>query len=97
MARLRWPVSRSDRQRVSSSRRGRPAYNAKSHRIRAQRSSGESPATSEVAVMAPALIVGLRGRPLDDSRLISSKASPVGSTPMRASTAGLPRSSSASP
>ena len=37
------------------------------------------------------------GRPLPDSRLISLNASPVGSTPMRASTASLPRSSRASP
>lgn len=47
--------------------------------------------------MAPALIIGLRGRPVEDSRLISLKASPVGSTPMRARTASWPQSSSARP
>ncbi len=65
--------------------------------MRCQRSSAERPATSELAAMAPALIIGLRGRPLPGSRLISLKASPVGSTPMRASTSVLPRSSRASP
>jgi len=36
-----------------------------------------------VAAMEPALIMGLRGRPDSGHRLISLKASPVGSTPMR--------------
>ena len=42
------------------------------------------------AAIAPALIIGLRGRPVPGSRLIELNASPVGSTPTFWSTAGRP-------
>ncbi len=58
--------------------RSRPAQAEYIERICALR----LPGTSEVAVMAPALIIGLRGRPVCGSRLIELNASPVGSTPM---------------
>ena len=65
--------------------------------MRSHWSSRERPATIAVAVIAPALIIGLSGRPLFGSRLTSLNASPVGSTPIRRKTASFPRSSSASP
>jgi hypothetical protein len=46
-------------------------------------------------VIAPALIIGLRGRRVRESRLSSLNASPDGSTSIRASTASKPRVSSA--
>ena len=48
-------------------------------------------------MIAPALIIGLSGRPLSGARLIELKASPLGSTPTLPSTASNPRSASASP
>jgi len=47
--------------------------------------------------MAPALIMGLRGRPVTGSRLMELKASPVGSIPIFAKTADVPLSSRANP
>ena len=46
--------------------------------------------------MAPALTMGLAGRPVPGSRLIALNASPLGSTPTRASTPSTPTSASAS-
>ena len=60
-------------------------------------SAGVSPAISEEAVIAPALIIGLRGRPVRGSTLISLNGSPEGSTSIFAATASAPQSSSASP
>jgi hypothetical protein len=40
--------------------------------------------------MAPALIIGLNGTPVTGLRLMALKASPEGSTPMRASTPASP-------
>ena len=57
----------------------------------------ECPANSEVAVIAPALIMGLNGRPVPGVRLMALNASPVGSTPIFANTASAPLSSRASP
>jgi hypothetical protein len=58
--------------------------------MRANRSSGVAPGTSETAAMAPALIVGFFGIFVATSTLISLKASPDGSTPILASTASWP-------
>src|SRR5207244_6738473 len=54
--------------------------------IRLSRVACALPAIIPAAAMAPALIIGLRGRPVPDSRLTALKASPVGSTPILAST-----------
>jgi hypothetical protein len=61
------------------------------------RSSADRPATSDVAAIAPALIMGFSGRPVSGARLIELNASPVGSTPIVESTASCRTSSSASP
>ena len=53
--------------------------------------------TDDPAAIAPALIIGLSGRPDRGARLISLNASPVGSTPILSSTAAFPQSSSARP
>ena len=52
--------------------------------------SAVAPRTSPVAAIAPALIIGLKGRPLSRCRLIELKASPLGSTPIFDSTASAP-------
>ena len=49
------------------------------------------------AAMAPALIIGLRGRPVPGSRLMALNASPVGSTPTFFNTSARVLSSSARP
>jgi hypothetical protein len=49
------------------------------------------------AAMAPALIIGLRGRPVPGSRLMALKASPVGSTLIFLNTSARVLSSSANP
>ncbi len=58
-------------------------------RMRASRSSGVAAFTWPVVAIAPALIIGLTGRPVALWRLIALKASPLGSTPT------LPRMNSA--
>ncbi len=65
-------------------------------RILSNRSAGFAPAMSEAAVIAPALIMGLRGRSVSGSRLISLNGSPEGSTSIFSATASTPRSASAS-
>ena len=49
--------------------------------MRANFSSAVSPAMSELMTIAPALIIGLNGRPAAGSRLIALNGSPLGSTP----------------
>ena len=63
--------------------------------MRANRSSGPAPATSDEVRMAPALISGLSGRPVPGSRLMALNASPLGSTPTRPSTSSTPASARA--
>jgi hypothetical protein len=58
--------------------------------MRANRSSGVAPGTSETAAMAPAFIIGFFGVFVAMSTLISLNASPDGSTPILASTASWP-------
>lgn len=55
------------------------------------------PSTKLVVVMAPALIMGLSGRPVLGSRLMELKASPVGSIHTLPVTAVRPLSSKAMP
>lgn len=64
--------------------------------MRAKRSSGSAPATSELVTMAPALTIGLGGRPVPGSRRIELNPSPLGSAPTRARTSSSPWSASAS-
>ena len=63
--------------------------------MRPKRSSGSEPATIDDVRMAPALINGLSGRPVPGSRLTALNASPLGSTPTRASTSSTPASARA--
>ena len=56
-----------------------------------------APATMLDAAIAPALIIGLRGRWVTGCRLISLKRSPEGSTSILASTWAVPLSTSAMP
>lgn len=51
--------------------------------------------TREVAAIAPALIMGLEGRPVSGCREISLNASPLGSTSIFSNTPSAPRSVSA--
>ncbi len=53
--------------------------------------------TIDAAAIAPALTIGLSGVPLPGASVMELKASPVGSTPIRARTAASPRSSRISP
>ncbi len=53
------------------------------------------PPMSWVTTIAPALIIGLSGRPVSSSSEISLKASPDGSIPTARSTVSSPRSSRA--
>ena len=64
--------------------------------MRANRASGWGARTSDVVTMAPALIIGLSGRPLVGSRLMALKRSPLGSAPTWSSTPSSPTSVSAS-
>ncbi len=95
IARFRCPVAASEACTAASSSSSRPANREKDRRMRSNWSSGVSPATSDAAVMAPALIIGLRGRSVTGSRLISLNGSPDGSTSIFAATASSPRSASA--
>jgi hypothetical protein len=52
--------------------------------------SGVRPSINPVEAIAPALIIGLRGRPVSGSRLIELNASPVGSTPTFSATSVRP-------
>ena len=96
IARLRCPVSRSETYTPSSSGRLRPAKPDSVSVIRRSCSSESAPATSPAVAIAPALIIGLRGRPVVGSRLIALNASPLGSTPTFSITASTPMSCSAS-
>lgn len=97
MARLRCACSISEAHTASSVRSRRPAKAERPWTTRSTRSTGLRSAepVSECTVMAPALIMGLRGRPVSPSREISLNASPDGSTPTLASTGANPRSASA--
>jgi len=97
MARLRWPVARSDSNTASSTSSARPAKAEMASSTRARRASRVAPATSDEVAMAPALIIGFIGRPVPGSRLMELKASPEGSTPTACRTRASPRSSSATP
>ena len=57
---------------------------------------GSSLLIAEAEVIAPALIIGLRGRSVTGSRLISLNGSPDGSTSTLPATTSSPRSASAS-
>ncbi len=96
IARLRWALPSSDSKTASSTSSPRPAKAPNQSSARAKRSCPVSPATSEVAVMAPALIIGFFGRPVSGARLISLKASPEGSTSTLRATASSPWSCSPS-
>ena len=87
---LRSDVASSDSKTSSSTDSSRPARREYSSTMRSERLSASSPATNACAAMAPALIIGLRGRPVDGSNEISLKASPDGSTSIRSSTPASP-------
>jgi hypothetical protein len=80
---------------ASSTSSGRPANADRTAWIRAKRTSGPEPVTSDVVRIAPALTIGLAGRPVPGSRLTALNGSPLGSAETRASTASRPRSASA--
>ena len=69
----------------------RPAKADITATMRPVRSSMSPPAISAVVAIAPALTIGLAGRPVPASRLIALNGSPLGSAPTRASTASRPR------
>ncbi|MGC0363764.1 hypothetical protein ABH922_001748 [Rhodococcus sp. 27YEA15] len=96
IARLRWPVRASELYTASLNVSSRPAYREYIARMRSKRVAGSAPDTRDAAVMAPALIIGLRGRSVCGSRLISLNGSPDGSTSIFSATASDPRSASAS-
>lgn len=75
----------------------RPAMRENASRMKATRSSSPAfgPRSRPCAVIAPALIIGLSGRPLASTDG-ASKGSPEGSTPMTRSTSSIPRSANAS-
>ncbi len=64
--------------------------------MRAKRSSSEAPRTRDVVTIAPALTIGLGGRPVTGSRRIELKPSPLGSAPTCSRTSASPRSMRAS-
>ena len=82
MARLRWPVSCSDRKTASLTSSGRPAKAETAAIIAAIAASSVSPGIRPAAAMAPALTMGLNGRPEPAASVMALNASPVGSTPM---------------
>ncbi len=94
MARLRSPVARSDANTASSTSREWPASLL---RVPWMRSKAPSPAwstMSEQQAMAPAFTMALKGR-LSLVRRMELNASPLGSTPMAASTRSGPNRSRA--
>ncbi len=81
MARLRWPVARSDMKTVLSTYTGRPQY-LPNIPIRRETALGKILAFNQVAVAtAPELTIGLNGRFEASSSTMALNASPVGSTP----------------
>ena len=97
IARLRWPVSRSESKTTGSTASGRPAAAANSATIRSSAGTPSAGATRDAAAIAPALTIALSGTPLPGASVIALNASPVGSTPIRRRTVGSPRSSRTSP
>lgn len=95
-ARLRSAVADSDAYTSSSTVRLRPAKAESPATMRAERSSRSVPGTRPVTAIAPALMSGLAGRPVDSSRLMALNGSPLGSTPTWRSTSSRPRASSTS-
>jgi hypothetical protein len=71
MARLRNPVRAPAAYTASFIVSSRPAKREWQRRMRSNFSVGSWPVISDAAVMAPALIIGLRGRSVTGSRLIS--------------------------
>jgi hypothetical protein len=88
-------VARSEAKVASSTSSARPAKADNAVWIRAQRPPGPESATSEVVRMAPALIIGLAGRPVPGSMLTALNGSPLGSAETRARTASRPLSARA--
>ena len=82
-ARLRSPVADSDAYTDSSIHSDLPANADSISTMRAVRSSMSSPRMSPVVAIAPALTIGLAGRPVPASRLIALNGSPLGSAPTR--------------
>ena len=98
IARLRWPVARSESKTSSVDRSGRPANRPIASRAAGRARSRPSRArTRPAAAIAPALTIGLSGVPVPGASVIALNASPVGSTPIRARTASSPRSSRTRP
>ena len=98
MARLRNAVRSSESSTASSTPSSRPAKADNPCLTASSRSSwvASGSLTSVCVVMAPMLIIGLRGRPVSRSREIWLNASPDGSTSTFSRTASIPRSRSAS-
>ena len=94
MARLRSPVARSEAKTASSTARSRPAKRPSAWRMRSKALSPSASRIIAVTAMAPALTMGLKGR-LSARRRIELKTSPLGSTPIVASTRSAPINSSA--
>ena len=98
IARLRNAVRSSDSHTAPSTSSRRPANADNPSAMTSLRSSSEAPGgpTSVCVVIAPMLIIGLRGRPVSRLREIWLNASPDGSTSTFSRTASIPRSRRAS-
>ena len=95
MARLRSPVARSEANTASSTPSSRPAKRLSVSRMSSKAPSPSAWWISPEQAIAPALTIGLNGR-LSAVRRIELNASPLGSTPITASTCSAPSISSAS-
>ena len=82
MARLRWPVARSDSNTASSISSGRPAYAESTSSTRASRSCAVGPGDQRGGGDRAGVDHRVQRRPVPGSRLIELNASPDGSTPI---------------
>ena len=94
MARLRSPVERSLSNTASSTPSSRPAKRPRAWRISSNASPPVLSAIRPEQAMAPAFTMALNGL-LSARRRMELNASPLGSTPMAASTRSAPSRSSA--
>ena len=97
IARLRWPVSRSESKTTRIDRQRAAGGGCEQRHDPVERRHAVGRGHEDAAAIAPALTIALSGTPLPGASVIALNASPVGSTPIRRRTVGSPRSSRTSP